>query len=181
VGPIAALDPGRYLRPRLSPFFDLADDEDVFPPIEPSAEVRVRLLRSVSGAERFAPFVDRFAELFALTAEAARALFVRAEDPAEWSSPMPGLQCLRFESGLEGAECWLARFAAGLRYPRHRHLGRELAMVLEGGYTDSDGSLVIPGDVRLGEKGSSHGLSVHADGDCTAALAIWGGIEILGA
>ena len=32
-----------------------------------------------------------------------------------------------------------ARFAPGLRFPRHKHTGAERVLVLEGSYIDSDG------------------------------------------
>jgi putative transcriptional regulator len=41
------------------------------------------------------------------------------------------------------------RFPAGLQFPHHRHLGREVNYVLQGVLRDGDGTLYYPGDALI--------------------------------
>ncbi len=119
--------------------------------------MRARLLDSVDagvGAARFAPAV---AELFDVDVARAAALLGQLDDAAAWTTMAPGIRMLGVRPGPAhpAAQCALLRVAAGARFPWHRHLGEEIALVVHGGATMADGRAVGPGDQ----------IVVGADGD----------------
>ncbi|HVZ34889.1 MAG TPA: cupin domain-containing protein, partial [Polyangiaceae bacterium] len=85
-----------------------------------------------------------------------------------------------FQAGpsLGSADTGLVRMAAGLAFPRHRHIGAERVLVLEGGYRDSSGRVVIAGDAVEMPDGSRHAYRVLPDGPLVFALVLESGIEI---
>jgi len=67
-------------------------------------------------------------------------------------------------------EAYLARFAAGMRFPRHRHLGQEEVLILEGSYTDDVGQRFRSGDLHRMETGSLHDFRIDLHEPCVAAV-----------
>lgn len=128
------------------------------------AHVRARLLRSLDGAERFHPFVSRLEALLGLPAIALKRLFARADSADEWTTVAPGIEMITRASDPSPArgQTTLLRLAAGRVFPRHRHLGPELAFVLEGN-GDDGGHDYGPGDVIEHETGSAHDFTAGAD------------------
>jgi putative transcriptional regulator len=141
-------------------------------PALPSA--RERLLASVRELPmRYAPFFQRLAALWDLPEERVSEVLTSAKDSARWQwTALPGVRQIEVQGGprTEKARVRLLKFSAGVRFPRHRHIGREDVLVLEGSYTDSDGRVVGPGDLQVMEPGSEHGLRIHADEPCIAGL-----------
>jgi quercetin dioxygenase-like cupin family protein len=139
---------------------------------------RERLLASVRDLPmRFGPFFQRLGTLWDLPEERVCEVLTLAKDLAHWQwTALPGVRQIEVQGGprTEGARVRLLRFAAGLRFPRHRHIGLEHVLVLEGSYTDSDGHRVGPGDLQVMEPGSEHGLHVHAGEPCVAGLVQFG-------
>jgi anti-sigma factor ChrR (cupin superfamily) len=80
---------------------------------------------------------------------------------------------------LAGARAQLLRFAAGARFPSHRHTGTEIVFVLEGSYVDSNERTFGPGDQQILEAGTEHTLRISPDGPCIAAV-VSGGVEFTG-
>ncbi len=75
----------------------------------------------------------------------------------------------------------LIRMEPGKGYERHRHLGPETVLVLQGGYRDAFGE-VRAGDVVTYETGSEHApIALGGAGDpaCVLYAVSVGGIELL--
>jgi quercetin dioxygenase-like cupin family protein len=132
----------------------LAGTAAALPAAPAAAPVRARLLATVAGVDRFAPFFADLMALFDLPLANLRALLARIDDERQaWETSLMGV-------GLVGAE--LFHFAVGPRFagsgaaggvlrvrpnvtfPRHSHHGNEVTYVLEGGYL-ADGRTYGPG------------------------------------
>jgi quercetin dioxygenase-like cupin family protein len=134
----------------------LASSAEALLPAAPPASraVRARLLRTVSGIERFAPFFDDLTRLFQLPVEAIRALLARIDDASRpWERSLlgralHGSELFHFTVGPQlaaaGAAGGVLRLDAGQNFPVHRHHGNEVTYVLEGGYM-ADGRVYGPG------------------------------------
>ncbi len=139
---------------------------------------RERLLASVTPLPlRYAPFFERLATLWDLTPERVEALLLQAAEPESWRKPgLPGLRVIDVQPGprLAGARATLTRFAAGMRFPKHRHTGPEALLVLEGSYIDESGRRVSAGDVHKMAPGSEHWFRVTKELPCVAASVQFG-------
>ena len=118
----------------------------------PPEAVRGRLLRTLGGVDRFAPFFDDLGRLFELPLESIRKLLARI-DGQPWESTLMGVtlhgaRLFHFAAGpalaAGGAAGGVVRIDAGVTFPRHSHQGREVTYVLEGGYC-ADGRVYGPG------------------------------------
>lgn len=154
---------------------DKASDLELGPP-DPA--LLRRLMAEVESLPlRYAPFFDRLAELFDLSESEVEALLARARDERLWRRTVfPGVRRLKVRAGpaLRDAEVYLMRFEPGLRIALHRHRGVETSFVLEGGYVDTHGTRVGPGERQDMPDGSQHGLTVDAAGPCVAAVVTRG-------
>jgi len=146
---------------------------DLLDPLALPASSLDRLMSEVSDLPlRYAPFFDRLAELWDLPEPDVRAVLASSKDPRAWRRPpLAGLEIIEVRGGPKtaGAELYLARFAAGSTFPAHRHQGSEDVLVLEGSYTDSDGSVYTSGDVHHMAPGSEHTFRIAVDEPCIAA------------
>jgi hypothetical protein len=143
------------------------------PPVAPSEQGRARLLRSLSSVDRFQPFVDEIARRFDLTVASVRALLAGVDDPAAWQpGPLPSLQLIHFSGGprVAALDAGFVRVAAGTTFPRHRHLGPELSLVLEGTMRDGD-RLFYPGDVLEKQADDVHEYAAGPDRDLVIMVA----------
>jgi len=85
---------------------------------------------------------------------------------ASWRTLVPGLAWnldLPLHHGDRPVR--LARMRAGFRVPRHSHAGRELNLVLAGGYTDATGSFER-GDLADNDGTVEHELRIDAGEPC---------------
>lgn len=143
-----------------------------------SLESRERLLAAVRELPlRYAPFYERLGQVWDLPETRLCEVLTLAKDAGQWQwTVLPGVRQIEVQGGprTESARVRLLKFSPGLRFPRHRHLGLEHVLVLEGSYTDSDGHEVGPGDLQVMEAGSEHGLRVHQEQPCVAALVQFG-------
>ncbi len=145
----------------------------------PPPALRARLLDEAR-PPRLSAMLDKVAALFDVTRERARALLHRIDDPAAWlDGPVPHSWLMMFEScgpKVAGAFCGLVKMGPSVRWPAHRHLGREYMLVLEGGFRQHDGVEVHPGDLHVMEEGSAHGFTIFEDEACIAAAVVFGGV-----
>lgn len=151
----------------------------------PRAALRERLMASVVKPElRFAPLYGALSELFDLDDRALAALFVRAASPEAWTRPpLPDTQLLHLEGGprVAGADNGLVKIAAGTRFPRHRHLGPERVLVLDGSYRDEpSGKLYRPGDWHEMAEGTTHAYVVEPERELLLAVSVVRGIDVEG-
>lgn len=151
-----------------------------------SAEVeqgRARLLATVSqGSERFLPLFDKLTAFFDLSVEALREVFTRAEQSSQWQAgPLPWVSLFHLEGGpaLAGLDTGLVRLKKGTPFPRHRHLGNERVLILEGSYRDHEGRYFGPGDVHDMAMGTEHALQMFADEDVLLAVILSAEIEVV--
>lgn len=129
-------------------------------PVMPSPSVRARLMQTLDSVERFAPFFPALAALFELPIDDVRRHLSRIDGP-DWETSLLGVELVgaelfHFQVGptlaAAGAAAGVLRLRAGGHFPRHRHLGREVTFILEGGYVEGHhvlgpGSVIeMPGD-----------------------------------
>lgn len=140
--------------------------------------LRARLLEQTSRApERYAPFTRRLSELYDISRDDTRRLLEASADPRAWqASGLPGIKKLPIQAGpsCAGAQTYLVTFAAGARFPEHRHDGLETVLLLAGSYTDSSGKVYSTGDRHLMEPGTAHSFTIAKDEDCVAATLLHG-------
>ena len=107
---------------------------------------------------------------------------VLIDDAAAWKVGPVGTQLIDLPSGprIAHADAGFIRLPAGTKFPRHRHLGDEVALILQGGYVDSSGRELRPGDVDAKATGSEHAFTVFADVDLIQLVVLEKGIEIEG-
>jgi quercetin dioxygenase-like cupin family protein len=171
-------------RPELPDFLGDDDDSvdltllevlpDLVEPVPPPSSVRHRLLGDVASARyRYAPFVDRLQELWALPEGPVLELLERSGEASAWKrTAIPGVKLIEVPAGkaLARATAYLVTFAAGTRYPEHRHHGDERVLVLEGSYIDASGRVVAAGDEHHMTHGSRHGFKIPEEQACVAAV-----------
>lgn len=131
-----------------------------------------RLLGAVSQLPlRYAPFVARTASLWGVSEDRAYQIFGSSAQASHWKrTPLPGVRVLPVAEEAGGANKFMVRFAPGIRFPRHRHVGSEALLVLEGSYTDTLGRVVRPGDLHEMASGTEHGFLVSQEGPCIGAV-----------
>ena len=146
---------------------------ELLEPLAVSPAALDRLMNAVAEAPlRYAPFFERLSHLWDLPEPEVRAVLERSRDAASWKrAPLPGLELIDVPSGTRGAgtKAYLARFAAGMTFPTHRHDGNEDVLVLEGSYTDSSGAVFRSGDVHTMGAGTEHAFTIAPDEPCLAA------------
>lgn len=132
-------------------------------PLAPSPSLRDRLLQTVGGVNRFAPFLNDLAALFQLPIESISRLLARI-DGTTWETTLQGVrlkgaELFHFPVGpalaATGAAGGVLRVRAGVTFPPHRHHGNEVTFVLEGGYL-ADGRVHGPGSTIEMTAGSEH-------------------------
>jgi len=140
----------------------------------PPADGKQRLLADVSELPlRYAPFFDALTELWDLPEDDVRAELTRSKDNDEWRwAALPGIRLFDVRGGARTASAHvrLVRFAAGVRFPIHRHKGHECVLILEGSYTDSGGTVYRSGDLHEMQDGTEHGFTVDEREPCIAAV-----------
>jgi predicted ChrR family anti-sigma factor len=145
------------------------------------AGLRARLLEETSRApERYAPFTRTLSELYDLPRADVRALLERSAEPSAWKrSGLPGIKKLPVRAGASrrGAQAYLVKLAAGVRFPEHHHDGLETALIMAGSYTESTGKQYSTGDLHLMEPGTAHSFTIAKDEDCVAATLLHGGLN----
>jgi anti-sigma factor RsiW len=136
----------------------------------PPAALRQRLLATVAGVDRFAPFIADLTRLFQLPEAAIRALLARIDEPlGGWQRRLRGVpletsELFHFAVGptlaAGGAAGGVLRVRAGGSFPAHHHDGDETTYVLEGACIDN-GRMRGPGATIAMPRGTTH--------DCRAA------------
>lgn len=142
-------------------------------PVTPPPHLRERLMASVERAARYRSFSRELASWFDLTESRVRDLLARIDDPLAWA---PGfgrvIGTIHFEPGpkLASAHCGLVRMKDGARVPLHRHVEREVTLVIEGGIIDGGGHRYGPGEALEMLPGSTHVLRVQGNPDAMLAV-----------
>jgi hypothetical protein len=143
--------------------------------IPPRPALRERLLAGVAHRGRFARFGPAVARILDVAEDHALRILDRLDDPAAWSTDIPGLEALWVEGGprVQGAVRGFLRIPAGIVFAEHEHLGAEHTLVLQGACTDvTTGALLRPGDEDRMPAGSRHAFATRAGGADFVQLAV---------
>ncbi len=150
-------------------------------PREPApASLRARLLASVAApTNRFAPFLDRLAEMVDVTAERAAAMLAKIADPSAWELAPKlgrGIALIHLDAGprLAQADVGFVRVPPGQLFPEHRHHGRECVLILQGSLDDSSGDVLHAGDEVVLAPGSQHHFTARAGEPLIYAVTVFG-------
>jgi putative transcriptional regulator len=143
-------------------------------PRAPSDAALLQLARRVAGfPDRYAPFFDQLAAMFDVEESTLRQSLASAGDVKNWKpSGLPGVRLFTMTAGprAEGAEATLVRFAPGMSFPKHRHHGEEVTLILEGGYVDERGTEYHPGDLDARNAADAvHAFRTFPGEPCVAA------------
>jgi putative transcriptional regulator len=143
-------------------------------PVAAPAAVRARLMQTVAGVDRFAPFLDDLVRLFELPVDTIRGFLARIDDAGRpWERSVMGVTLQRAELfhfavgprlAAAGAAGGVLRLQAGCAFPVHTHHGTEVTYVLEGGYV-ADGRVYGPGAAIEMTGGTSHDYRAAAARD----------------
>jgi anti-sigma factor ChrR (cupin superfamily) len=96
-----------------------------------------------------------------------------------WEEPVPGVRMhvLR-EDPARGVRACLVWATPGARHPRHRHLGAENILVLQGRLRD-DRATYGPGQICRSRAGSVHSEEALPGDDCICYVVYYGALEPL--
>jgi hypothetical protein len=146
------------------------------------APVRQRLLATLGSVDRFRPFFAELQALVGLDLTELKQQLGKIDGPqdpgAGWQrAPFPGVRYLDFTPGPAAGvpEAGLVRVAAGALFPRHQHVTRERACILEGSLI-LEGRSYYPGTVVDSPAGSSHEFTAGPGRDLVLVVA-HGGIR----
>jgi putative transcriptional regulator len=152
--------------------------------IEPSTDLRARLLASTDPGSRLAGFGPRLAAFFDLSEGRASEILRDAGHVSEpWErTPLPGLHLFHFAGGprFAGKDCGLVHLAEGTTFPVHVHHGDEWNLLLSGTIEEDTGERWEAGDVVVRSDGTRHGFRSVGPGPAIFAAILHGRIEILG-
>jgi putative transcriptional regulator len=143
-------------------------------------QTAAEVLRTVRGLlskpRRLDHYADSLSHFFDFGEAEARALLARIDVSEEWmEGPDVGISVLPVAAGprAQSALASLVRLPPGVTLSEHEHVGREQLLVLEGGFADSAGHVVWPGEtleMRAGTRHSMWGLPGPA---CVCAALLW--------
>ncbi|MBC8071976.1 MAG: cupin domain-containing protein [Deltaproteobacteria bacterium] len=145
------------------------------PTAVPAPGLRARLFGTITGRERFLPFLDRLIALFDLPEEETRREVDAILDPdAEWEPMLDGCSFRDFEGGpaLGDAHAGLIRLQPGAVFPSHRHVGEERILLLQGRVRDSEGNEYRAGDTIVSADGSAHDMLAIGDEEVIYAAVV---------
>lgn len=151
--------------------------------LEPSAELRRRVLGSVDPATALAGFAPRLARFFDLPPARAAALLAAARAPggAGWEAAfVAGVRLYHLAGGPRAgeADCGLVELAPGTSFPRHLHRGDEWSFILSGSAEEESGERWEAGDLVHRPAGSRHAFRVVGPSPLVFAVVLHGGIEL---
>lgn len=153
-------------------------DEEAFalvalmaPPVALAPEQKNRLMASVQGVSRFAPFQDRLCKILDLGQEALQKLLARIDGPWE-ASPWPGVELLHLQGGPAtlGADVGFVRIAPNTPFPYHDH-HHETVLILQGGLIDADGSIHRAGETL--RRSTPHHFQALPEEDLIYAVVVF--------
>ena len=101
-----------------------------------------------------------------------------ALETLEWRALLPGIERCRI-SRAGGTEAFLLRCRPGSAIPRHRHVGREAALVLQGGYHDAFGHYGV-GDIAVADYTVEHRPVVDRTDACIILVVLEAPVRLTG-
>jgi len=102
----------------------------------------------------------------------APAPLARHLDPqAQWHRAVGGFEEIRLRLPGDSHRVSLLRLEPGRGLPRHRHVGNEYTVVLQGGYTDATGNYGV-GDFAVGPGAEQHEPIADPGDPCIALIVL---------
>jgi len=152
-------------------------------PIEPSGQLRDRLLASVTPETRWDGFVSRLSQIFDLAGDRMREI-LRSPREAWDRESFPGIaDLLHFDPGPRVAfasDAGLVRLDPGHTFPLHEHTGDEWQLILQGRAEELDsGDIWVPGDLVHRPAGSKHRFRALGDEPFVFAVILHAPIELI--
>lgn len=95
---------------------------------------------------------------------ALRALIGMDAEDIPWRTKLPGFKVFNLAE-IDGCEASLYRIKPGMAIPTHTHEGRELTLVLKGGFSDCDGHYKR-GDISIADEAVDHRPITDLDEEC---------------
>jgi putative transcriptional regulator len=146
------------------------------PPSPVAQRVWAGIADSLERPRPFAAFAGRVARAAEVAESVARAWLDRLDAASSWvAGPSPGSRLFHIEPGpgilAVGGIAGFVRVEAGATFPRHKHLGAEHVLVLQGGFRDEDGKEYRAGDDSHMPAGTDHEFVAHA-GEPLVYLAV---------
>lgn len=94
------------------------------------------------------------------------------DDASCWftGAELPGTAVIQLPMPGPRTTAYLSRAGPGTVLPLHRHHAREGVLVLRGGFRETNGRAVRPGEIMVSEIGTAHEVRVDANGDCICAI-----------
>ncbi|MBI4819445.1 MAG: hypothetical protein HY791_24450 [Deltaproteobacteria bacterium] len=138
----------------------------------PLPSTKVRLFESVARDEtvirRFGAVIDDVMRLVDLSRGRAVELLSEVASIHRWTTGYTaGFRFLHFQAGPSCAEAYpgLVYMGPSVRFPLHRHTGKESVLILEGSLLDlTSGQTSAPGELTVMEAGSEHAYQAGPDG-----------------
>ncbi len=97
-------------------------------------------------------------------------------DGLPWKTKIPGVRSAELGVALGEVPVRLNVLRPGLRLPRHTHAGRELTLVLQGGFENGHGHYGR-GDIEVGLPDDVHAMVIDAGDPCIALSVNEGALE----
>lgn len=142
----------------------MLDDDEALAPLPMTSGARERALAAIAAAPRADR--ERAARAAGPTATVDFVLGLRDRpESAKWRWRAPGVTEVRLPVAWNGIPATVARLRSGLHIPRHTHAGRELTLILSGGFRDLVGEYRA-GDVADYDSSVSHDQVIDTDEDC---------------
>jgi putative transcriptional regulator len=136
---------------------------------------------SLVGGARFVQFLPQLSEMYDLPDAALRPLLEKLLMDSAWEEgPAPGITVIPVNTGPKFSEAFSAfvKIPPGVIFPRHRHEGEELNLILQGGFRER-GKDRWRGDFVREAAGSSHEQLGLPGVECLAATRLAAGMVLL--
>jgi putative transcriptional regulator len=148
----------------------MLEDDSTLPSMPMSSGARARALAAIVSPPSAEPVDERPRSSGAPPAgPSATVEFVLGlrdhPEKADWRWRAPGVKEVRLPLAWNGIPVTVARLRSGLRIPKHTHHGRELTLILSGGFRDAIAEYRA-GDVADYDSTISHKQYVDTDEDC---------------
>jgi putative transcriptional regulator len=145
--------------------------------VEQSPAAVLRTVRGLlASPRRLDGYANTLSRFFDFGETEARALLARIDVAEEWmEGPDVGISVLPVAAGprVQTALASLVRLPTGVTLSEHEHVGREELLVLEGGFADSLGHVVWPGETLEMAVGTSHSMWGLPGPACVCAALLW--------
>lgn len=150
-------------------------------PVEPSPEVRARVLAGAVPEGRFLRFAERVAALLAIDVERAAGLLDRTQEAKGWLPLIPGalLRPVPVGANLKGCMATFVRVRAGESLVEHEHFGAERTLILQGTCIDRpDDRVYRPGDFIVKAASTNHSVDALPGPDLLLVSVVEHGVAI---